>query len=65
MIKASQLVSEEWAAAESTRQQWKKINAALESILKGLPEKEKAKEAADKELELLKNKKWTRRKNRS
>ena len=54
MIKASQLVSEEWAAAESTRQQWKKINAALESILKGLPEKEKAKEAADKELDLLK-----------
>ena len=54
MIKASQLVSEEWAAAESTRQQWKKINAALESILKGLPEKEKAKEAADKYLDLLK-----------
>lgn len=50
MIKASQLVSEEWAAAESTRQQWKKINAALESILKGLPEKEKQKRRLIKSL---------------
>ena len=54
MIKASQLVSEEWAAAESTRQQWKKINAALESILKGLPEKEKAKEYFMKAWEISK-----------
>lgn len=54
MIKSSQLVTEEWAEAESTRKQWKQTESSLQSVMKGLPQKEKAKEDAAKERDALK-----------
>ncbi len=54
MIKASQLVTEEWAEAESTRAQWKRTGGLLEAVIKELPKKEQEKQRADEVLTELK-----------